>query len=207
MYDYIKGLLTSKSNTSKGVYLTVETGGIGYLFEATVRDYNSSPQLGEEVKIYSVLLHREDKMSLCGFLHKEARDIFNILISVSGVGSKMALTLLDEFDASELIGLVIEGNYKELTRAKGVGPKLAQKIILELKDKLINYQTKEPIKITSITSSNQNSQALEDAQAVLISLGYERKEIQDALNKALLLVSDKDSAEDILKESLKILSI
>ena len=207
MYDYIKGLLTSKSNTSKGVYLTVETGGIGYLFEATVRDYNSSPQLGEEVKIYSVLLHREDKMSLCGFLHKEARDIFNILISVSGVGSKMALTLLDEFDASELIGLVIEGNYKELTRAKGVGPKLAQKIILELKDKLINYQTKEPIKITSITSSNQNSQGLEDAQAVLISLGYERKEIQDALNKALLLVSDKDSAEDILKESLKILSI
>lgn len=207
MYDYIKGLLTSKSNTSKGVYLTVETGGIGYLLEATVRDYNSSPQLGEEVKIYSVLLHREDKMSLCGFLHKEARDIFNILISVSGVGSKMALTLLDEFDASELIGLVIEGNYKELTRAKGVGPKLAQKIILELKDKLINYQTKEPIKITSITSSNQNSQALEDAQAVLISLGYERKEIQDALNKALLIVSDKDSAEDILKESLKILSI
>lgn len=207
MYDYIKGLLTSKSNTSKGVYLTVETGGIGYLLEATVRDYNSSPQLGEEVKIYSVLLHREDKMSLCGFLHKEARDIFNILISVSGVGSKMALTLLDEFDASELIGLVIEGNYKELTRAKGVGPKLAQKIILELKDKLINYQTKEPIKITSITSSNQNSQALEDAQAVLISLGYERKEIQDALNKALLILSDKDSAEDILKESLKILSI
>lgn len=206
MYDYIKGLLTSKSNTSKGVYLTVETGGIGYLLEATVRDYNSSPQLGEEVKVYSVLLHREDKMSLCGFFHKEARDIFNILISVSGVGSKMALTLLDEFDASELIGLVIEGNHKELTRAKGVGPKLAQKIILELKDKLINYQTKEPIKITSITSSNQNSQALEDAQAVLISLGYERKEIQDALNKALVLVQDKDSAEDILKEALKILS-
>ena len=151
MYDYIKGLLTSKSNTSKGVYLTVEACGIGYLFEATVRDYNNSPQLGEEVKIYSVLLHREDKMSLCGFFHKEARDIFNILISVSGVGSKMALTLLDEFDASELIGLVIEGNHKELTRAKGVGPKLAQKIILELKDKLINYQTKEAKKCILIT--------------------------------------------------------
>ena len=86
-------------------------------------------------------------MSLCGFLHKEDRDIFNILTSVSGVGAKMALTLLDEFDSSELIGFVIEGNYKELTRAKGVGPKLAQKIILELKDKLMNYQTKEPIKI------------------------------------------------------------
>ena len=70
----------------------------------------------------------------------------------------MALTLLDEFESSELIGFVIEGNYKEITRAKGVGPKLAQKIILELKDKLMNYQTKEPIKITSITPQKIDNQ-------------------------------------------------
>ena len=207
MYDYIKGILTNKSNTSKGAFITVETFGIGYLFETTVRDLNSLGDLGPEVKIYTVLLHREDKMSLCGFLHREDRDIFNILISVSGVGAKMALTLLDEFEASELIGFVIDGNYKELTRAKGVGPKLAQKIILELKDKLMNYQTKEPIKITSLSSAKQNNQAVEDAQMVLVSLGYERKEIQDALSKAVIILSDNASAEDILKESLKILSI
>jgi len=131
MYDYIKGILTAKTNTVKGSFVTVETCGIGYLCEITPRDYSVIDD--GEIKIYTVLIHREDKMSLCGFLHKEDRDIFNILTSVSGVGSKMALTLLDEFESSELIGFVIGGNYKELTRAKGVGPKLAQKIILELK--------------------------------------------------------------------------
>lgn len=201
MYDYIKGILAGKSNTSKGVFLTVEAGGIGYLLETTVRDYNLAD--GDEVKVYTVLIHREDKMSLCGFLHKEDRDIFNILTSVSGVGSKMALTLLDEFEASELIGFVIDGNYKEITRAKGVGPKLAQKIILELKDKLMNYQTKEPVKIAS--NVKVDNQAVEDAQMVLVSLGYERKEIQDAIAKAV--ADSKTTAEEILKEALKILSL
>lgn len=204
MYDYIKGILAGKSNTSKGAYVTVEAFGIGYLLEVTSRDFNEL--VDGEIKIYSVLLHREDKMSLCGFLHKEDRDIFNILTSVSGVGSKMALTLLDEFDSSELIGFVIDGNYKEITRAKGVGPKLAQKIILELKDKLMNYQTKEPIKITSITPAKIDDRAVEDAQMVLVSLGYERKEIQNAISKAVAILNDKASAEEILKESLKILS-
>lgn len=202
MYDYIKGILTNKSNTSKGTFLTVEAGGIGYLLETTVRDFNQASD--GEVKVYTVLLHREDKMSLCGFLHREDRDIFNILTSVSGVGSKMALTLLDEFESSELIGFVIDGNYKEITRAKGVGPKLAQKIILELKDKLMNYQTKEPIKVTSV--AKVDNQAVEDAQMVLVSLGYERKEIQDAISKAVTILNDKASAEEILKESLKVLS-
>ncbi|CCY63271.1 holliday junction ATP-dependent DNA helicase RuvA [Clostridium sp. CAG:967] len=205
MYDYIKGILANKSNTSKGAYVTVEAFGIGYLLEVTARDFNEIAE--GETKIYTVLLHREDKMSLCGFLHKEDRDIFNILTSVSGVGSKMALTLLDEFASSELIGFVIDGNYKEITRAKGVGPKLAQKIILELKDKLMNYQTKEPIRITSITPANIDDRAVEDAQMVLVSLGYERAEIQSAISKALVVLNDKASAEEILKEALKILSV
>lgn len=204
MYDYIKGIVAGKTNSTKGTFVTVETSGIGYLLEITKRDFNEIPD--GDIKIYTVLLHREDKMSLCGFLHKEDRDIFNILTSVSGVGSKMALTLLDEFESSELIGFVIDGNYKEITRAKGVGPKLAQKIILELKDKLMNYQTKEPIKITSITPAKVDNQAVEDAQMVLVSLGYERAEIQDAISKAVVILNDKASAEEILKESLKILS-
>ena len=205
MYDYIKGNLVSKSNTSKGTFITVEVYGIGYFIEVTARDYSIANE--SETKIYTVLLHKEDKMSLCGFLRKEDRDIFNILISVSGVGSKMALTLLDEFESSELIGFVIEGNYKAITRAKGVGPKLAQKIILELKDKLMNYQTKEPIKISSTSNASIDDQAVEDAQMVLVSLGYERKEIHDAITKSLSQLNKKASAEEILKEALKILSI
>ena len=126
------------------------------------------------------------------------------MTSVSGVGSKMALTLLDEFQSSELIGFVIDGNYKELTRAKGVGPKLAQKIILELKDKIMKYQTTEPIRVQSAV--NQQPQAIDDAQTVLVSFGYEREEIKDALSKAVLKVKENAPAEDILKEALRILS-
>ena len=203
MYDYIKGIAAGKTNTSKGCFVTVEAGNIGYLAEITARDFNELPK--DEVKIYTVLIHREDKMSLCGFLRKEDRDIFNILTSVSGVGSKMALTLLDEFQASELIGFVIEGNYKELTRAKGVGQKLAQKIILELKDKLMNYNKTEPIILSS--PKVQNSQAVEDAQAVLVSLGYERDEIKNAMSKAVAMLKENAAAEDILKQTLQILSL
>lgn len=205
MYDYIKGIIAGKNNTSKGTYVTVEAYGIGYMLEITARDYYSLKENGSDVKVYTVLLHREDKMSLCGFLHKEERDIFNILTSVSGVGSKMALTLIDEFQSSEIIGLVIQGDYKELTRAKGVGPKLAQKIILELKDKLMNYKQDEPIEIKSF--KKQDSQAMDDAQTVLSSLGYERSEIKAAMSKAAAFLNENASAEDILKETLKILSV
>ena len=205
MYDYIKGIFTSKTATSKGVFLTIENNGIGYSAEVMARDYAQIDKTGTEGKLYTVLIHREDRMSLCGFLHKEDRDIFSILTSVSGVGSKMALTLLDEFQSSELIGFVIGGNYKELTRAKGVGPKLAQKIILELKDKLMNYNNTAPIEVK--TSTVQNTQDMEDAQTVLMSLGYERDEIKNAFSKVLATLKDNATAEDILKESLKILSV
>lgn len=204
MYDYIKGELAGKSGSAKGTYATIEANGIGYMLELTPRDFSEIKE--GSIKIFTVLIHKEDKMSLCGFLHKEDRDIFNILTSVSGVGSKMALTLLNEFESSSLIGFVIDGNFKELTRAKGVGLKLAQKIILELKDKLMNYQTREPIKL-SASSKETDDNALKDAQTVLISLGYERDEIQEAISKAVILTKEKASAEEILKEALKILSL
>lgn len=203
MYDYIRGALVGKINNSKGCFVTVEACGIGYLIEVTSRTFAETD--ADELKFFTVLIHREDKMSLCGFLHREDRDIFNILMSVSGVGSKMALTLLDEFKSSELIGFVIDGNYKELTRAKGVGPKLAQKIILELKDKLMNYKDNEPIAIK--TPNVQDVQAVEDAKTVLISLGYEKEEIKTAMSKALDGLGDNVSAEEILRKTLQILSL
>ena len=205
MYDYIKGIVAGKTNTSKGCFVTVEVAGIGYLAEVTPRAYSELPNLDEELKLYTVLIHREDKMSLCGFLHREDRDIFNILTSVSGVGTKMALTLLDEFDSSELIGLVIEGSYKALTSAKGVGQKLAQKIILELKDKLVSFKNSEPIEIS--TATVKDSQVMEDAQAVLLSLGYEREEIKNAMQKSLSVLGNAPSAEEVLKQTLQVLSL
>jgi len=203
MYDYIKGELTSKISNSKGNFVTVETGGVGYRFEVSLRDYNSLNS--EQVKMYTVLIHREDRMFLCGFSHKEDRDIFNILLSVSGVGTKMALTLLDEFAPPELISFVIDNNYKALTSAKGVGPKLAQKIVLELKDKLINYTEQSPIVVEN--ASVKDLSAIDDAVAVLISLGYSNDEIKNALKNISATLSENATAEEILKKSLQLLSV
>lgn len=205
MYDYIKGTVTNKSGLPRGLFVTVEAFGLGYLLEVTGRDFNSLEVSESQTKIYTVLNHKEDKMSLCGFVRKEDRDIFNVLTSVSGVGVKMALTLLDRFSASELIGLVIEGKYKELTLAKGVGPKLAQKIILELKDKLINYQKdwSSPNFVEKLREDNSN---LVDAQSVLLSLGYEKNEIKSAFAKLSVELGENATAEEILQAALRLLS-
>ena len=202
MFDYFKGFITDKRKTSKGTYLTVDISGLGYLLEVTDRDFNSvSVNEDEPQKIYSLLQHREDAMSLYGFLNKETRDIFQILLSVSGVGAKMALALLNEFDACDLISLVIDGNFKELTRAKGVGPKLAQKIILELKDKLMRTE------MPRSTESLPQNQAICDTQAVLLSLGYEDNEIEDALKKVMPTISDSTNSEEVLRKALTTLSM
>lgn len=206
MFDYLKGVVAHKQQTQKGAFLTVEVSGIGYLIEITSRTLTTLGHIGSEIKVYTILIHREDNMYLCGFLQREDRDIFRILTSVSGVGAKMALMLLDEFESCELISLVIKGDYKELTRAKGVGPKLAQKIILELKDKLVNLQNAIPIAISTDVEI-KDEQAIQDAQTVLISLGYEREEIKKALSRALTFAKDPTNAEDILKEALKLLSM
>lgn len=205
MFDYIRGEVTHKNNGAKSVYVSLETGGIGYLIETTLKDF-ARIETGSKLKIYTVLIHREDSMSLCGFLHREERDIFNILTSVSGVGAKMALLLLNEFEASELISFVIKGDFKELTRAKGVGTKLAQKIILELKDKLMNMQNKIPVSVSE-TIELKDESGVVDAQTVLISLGYEREEIKNAIKSAISVVKNPSDAEEILKESLKFLSV
>ncbi len=202
MFDYFCGFIADKRKNSKGTFLTIDVNGVGYLIETTERDFLSAENNEEKDKIYTTLIHREDAMCLYGFLNKETRDIFQILISVSGVGAKMAIALLNEFDTCEVISLVIDGNFKELTRAKGVGPKLAQKIILELQDKLIKTE------LPRNNSTNIPSiPAIEDANAVLSSLGYESDEIEDAIKKVLPSDSKQISSEELLRKALTILSV
>ena len=202
MFDYLKGIPTDKKRTSKGTFITIEVSGIGYLLEVTERNFlNYEVNENITTKQYVALIHREDAMSLYGFSNKETRDIFQILLSVSGVGAKMAIALLNEFDACDLISFVIDGNFKELTRAKGVGPKLAQKIILELKDKLIKTE------LPKTSSSLLCNQAICDAQTIMSSLGYEDKEIEDALSKVISTVEDSSNPEEILRKALTCLSM
>ena len=202
MFDYFKGYIADKRRTSKGVFITIETANIGYLLEVTDHDFMQY-MTDEQViqKVYTHLAHREDAMSLYGFANKETRDIFQILLSVSGVGAKMAIALLNEFDACDLISFVIDGDFKELTRAKGVGPKLAQKIILELKDKLMKTE------LPKSSNAVQQTPAISDAEAVLLSLGYEDKEISDAISKIMPTIEDSSNPEEILRKALACLSM
>lgn len=205
MYDYFKGTLVSK-NLPNAV---VEVGGIGYIALVNSRTVAAMPECGESVKLYTKLIHREDTMLLCGFLHKEERMIFDILTSVSGIGTKVALVLLDEFEATELIGAVIDGDYKFISRAKGVGPKLAQKICLELKDKLTNTQTVAGMILGRVdTPKNVSNTTIEEVQTILVSLGYTQGEYTSAMENALkLLGSDfKDDSQELLRLCLKNLS-
>lgn len=202
MFDYFKGIISDKRKTSKGTFITIDVLGIGYLLEVTEIDFNCTKVDESEMqKVYVLLTHREDAMSLYGFSNKETRDIFQILLSVSGVGAKMAIALLNEFDACDLISLVIDGNFKELTRAKGVGPKLAQKIILELKDKLMKTE------LPRTSCKLPKSQAFDDTQAVLLSLGYEENEIEDVLEKIMPTIQDHSNSEEVIRKALTCLSM
>ena len=201
MFDYIKGILISKNHP----YAVVENNGIGYSILCNARTLSILGDLNSEIKIYTKLIHKEDVMLLAGFKQKEDRTIFDILTSVSGIGTKVALTLLDEFSGSELVDYVISEDYKSISRAKGVGPKLAQKIILELKGKLTQKQTVSEIVRGKINAQDIAPDIIEDVQTILQSLGYNPNEYTKAIEFALKNKNAKTS-EDILKEALSMLS-
>ena len=200
MFDYIIGKLVSKNYP----YIVVECNNIGYSLMTNIRTINSLPELDSDIKIYTKLIHREDNMFLCGFLAKEDRVIFDTLTSVSGVGVKMALKVFDEFSSSELISAVLDGDYKLISKAKGIGPKLAQKIILELKDKLTQKEFSITMLISKHEGKNINSEIISEVQTILISLGYNDKEIESAIDN--ISPSSKDDAQEILRLCLTQLS-
>ena len=209
MINYLKGIIVSKiENGPSGCSITVEVSNIGYLVFTNKRVIDSISDVGNSIKIYTSLIHREDAMSLCGFSTREDRDLFNILLSVSGVGTKVALLLLDELDAYKLVSAVIREDSKALSRTKGVGPKVAQRIILELKDKLINWREKiEPTpEHAGKFDTEKDKQSYLEAESVLLSLGYSKDETNKSLEKALSIVENKDDAEELLKNALKWLS-
>ncbi len=201
MFDYIKGELVFKGDDS----VVVENNGIGYLIKTNQRTISLLNEINSSVKIYTKLVHKEDSMTLVGFKQKEDRVIFDVLTSVSGIGTKVALVLLDEFSGSELIDYVINEDFKSISRAKGVGVKLAQKIIIELKGKLTSSKTTKDIMVEKINSDKVSGDTIADVQSILVSLGYNRDEYTKAIEFA---IKNKNAftSEDILKEALSMLS-
>ena len=206
MYDYIIGKLANKNTVSKDKTITVECNNIGYLINFNERNLAQIGNIGNEVKVYVALIHKEDSMSLCGFLTKEERDIFNILQSVSGVGIKVALVLLNEFSTVELISAVIKEDAKLISRAKGVGSKMAQKIVIELKDKLLNWQNTVQLDFSDLQQNDINSDIIEEVTSVLASLGYTAEEIKNGI-KHCASKTNSSNSEDLLKAVLQYLSM
>lgn len=206
MINYLKGTLVSKQETSPtGCNLTIEVNNIGYLVQTNRRVLSALPETGESAVVYTSLIHKEDTMYLCGFEAREDRDLFNLLQSVSGIGVKSALLMLDELGYEDLINSVISGDDKALSRAKGVGPKLAKRVILELKDKMTNWRDK--LEVSQLESSSEikadNRASYLEAESVILSLGYTRKEASDGLKHALSACSNPENSEDLLKYALQ----
>ncbi len=202
MFDYIKGTLTDKNYP----YCTVEANSIGYLLFVNQRTIETIGQINSEIKVYTKLIHKEDSMTLCGFKNKQDRIIFDILTAVSGVGLKAAYALLDEFETNELTCAIVNEDAKAIARTKGIGLKMAQKIVLEIKDKLLKTQISANLIKAKTNDSKIDTATIEQAKVVLESLGYSQSEYTNAIETALKELK-KDDAQELVKEALKILSI
>lgn len=196
MFAYIKGILDTKTNS----YIVVETGGVGYKIFMSLKSMETLGEIGTTVKIYTHYYVREDNISLYGFTSNEELRMFELLLSVSGIGAKSAIAMLSEISPSSFALAVISNDVSKLVKIPGIGKKTAARIVLELKDKL---KTEEAITQTeevevAIKEDNKASEVI----AALQVLGYSRKEIDKVLEK---IEVDTMELEEAIKKALKLL--
>ena len=197
MIASLRGKLIYKDNTSA----VIECSGVGFKCFVTKNTLYKLPQINEDVFLNTYMVVREDAMDLYGFWDVEELETFKLITSVSGVGSKIGLALLSEFTASQLTLYIASNDPKALTAASGVGIKLAQRIVLELKDKIGSLESGDTIDIKAVGNVTVNTNSKE-AVAALVALGYSQSE-------ASLAVSKQDqslSVEELIKLSLKSLA-
>ena len=196
MFAYIKGELQVKSNN----YVVVETSGIGYKIYMSTNAIEKLGEIGDSVKIHTYYYVREDNISLYGFLSNDELRMFELLLQVSGIGAKSAITMLSEITPSEFTFAVITDDVSKLVKIPGVGNKTAARIILELKDKL---KTEQAIsKDEKIKASIHNEEIISEAVSALQILGYTKKEINSVIEK---LEIQNLNVEEIIKKALAIL--
>ncbi len=213
MLAYIKGTIEMKMTG----YIVIDVGGLGYKIYMSEVGIEKIGNIGETVKVHTYYKVREDDVSIFGFNTLEELKMFELLISVSGVGAKTALTMLASCEPSEFALAVISEDIKTLTAIPGIGAKSAQRIILELKDKIAKEQEVEKInnQINSklkhkteedaenkLQTAIENSNKVSEAIAALQVLGYNKKEIEKALNK---LDKNQLSTEELIKKGLNML--
>jgi len=196
LFAYIKGKLDYKH----GDYIVVEANGVGYKIFTALSTIETIGSAGSDVKIFTHLYVREDIMNLYGFLTQEEMGMFDLLILVSGVGPKAAISVISSISPSKFGLAVITDDIKALTKAQGIGNKMAQRIILELKDKIKKEQlSSNNSAIENAISRNENSRTSEAISALMV-LGYTQLEA----SKAVAAVFSEDmELETIIMGALK----
>lgn len=197
MYHSLTGRLIEKSAT--GVVLDVS--GVGYQVQIPVSTFSGLPELGQTVRLLTHFVVREDAHVLYGFLSEEERLLFRLLISVSGIGPKSAATVLSGVAIPDLKRAIAEGNVPVLTEIPGIGRKTAERIIVELREKLI-LEDKKPA--PTLARMRESEDTVEDSLRALVELGYRKQNAQEAIQKALKgLSGNKVSVQDLIRASLK----
>ena len=195
MYEYIKGTYSGMNKD----YIVVENNGIGYKIHTSGSTLAQTPKIDEEIKLYLQQIVREDFIGLYGFLTTEELNMFKLLLTINGVGAKAALSLLSISNVNNLKYAILSSDEKTIVRAPGIGKKMAQRIILELKDKI------KPDELVAVSGEKvlgeENTENISEASEALIALGYTEKEAQKALDS----VNKNDSLENIIKSSLRLL--
>lgn len=198
MFAYIKGSLEMKSSG----YIVIDINGLGYKVFMSQNNIDTIGELHDIIKVFTYVKVREDDISIFGFKTQEELKMFELLISVSGVGAKSALVMLSCIEPSNFAIAVISNDVKVLTKVPGIGNKSAQRIILELKDKLKEEQLEEKLKDSS-KKLKDNSENINEAISGLMVLGYSKKDIEKAFEH---LDIDNLSIEDLIKKGLILLS-
>ena len=194
MFAYIKGSLEMKSSG----YIVIDINGLGYKVFMSQNNIDTIGELHDIIKVFTYVKVREDDISIFGFKTQEELKMFELLISVSGVGAKSALVMLSCIEPSDFAIAVISNDVKVLTKVPGIGNKSAQRIILELKDKLKEEQLEEKPK-----DSSKKLKDINEAISGLMVLGYSKKDIEKAFEH---LDIDNLSIEDLIKKGLILLS-
>ena len=194
MYDYLRGRLAEVQPT----FAVVDCAGVGYYANISLNTY-SKISAQSEVLLYVHLIVREDAHILYGFATKEERTIFRQLISVSGIGPNTASLMLSAMSVNEIVGAIQTGNVDTIKRVKGIGLKTAQRVIIELKDKM-GAGADVPV----LVGMGVDNPAKEEAMAALLALGFVKSGAQKVLDK-LCAQNPSASVEELIKQALKLL--
>ncbi len=200
MIAYLKGSVISKETAS----IIIDAGGIGYEVLVPLSTFYQLPDETEKVALHIYTHVREDMLALYGFYTKAEKDIFKMLISVSGIGPKLAVNILSGIGPQELLEAIARADSVRVQTIPGVGKKTAERIVLELKDRALKLLGQKETVVTELQAGKDESM-MDDAMSALLNLGYTAKAAKLALEKAFSRIPEK-TLENLIRESLRILA-